>query len=282
MRVALVLLLTAGLASAQLTSAEKKATEAFILSLRDASNGGYRVDANAAPNLRATTGAVRSLGHLAASIPDKITTSMYVGSHFDSKTGAFQEKGGKPDVTITSIGYMASGTLKITLPLGGKDYLHDNAKTFEEVRIGAAGLEALEFKPKWLDEWIKIADAQLNNDGTAGKGDGQARDTASVAAMKLRLGYPVANKSKVIAAILNGQRSDGGWGKAGANASDLESTYRVIRALHLLKQKPKDVKKLNAFLGTCRNTDGGYSVEPRKPSTMSGVYYATAISQWLD
>ena len=75
------------------------------------------------------------------------------------------------------------------------DYLKANASTFEEVRIGAAALDSLPKKPVWIDAWIKLADTQLNNDGTAGKVDGQARDTASVAAMKLRLGYPLANKS---------------------------------------------------------------------------------------
>ena len=79
-----------------------------------------------------------------------------------------------------------------------------------------------------------------------------------------------------------GQRDDGGWGKKGEKSSDIESTYRVMRALMLLKEKPKDVKKLREFIASHRNKDGGYATKPGEKSTMSGVYYNTIITKWLD
>ena len=70
-------------------------------------------------------------------------------------------------------------------------------------------------------------------------------------------------------------------GKAGAKGSDLETTYRVMRAFHLLKEKPKDVAKLKEFISKCRNADGGYGVAPGQPSTVSGTYYAAVVGKWL-
>ena len=75
---------------------------------------------------------------------------------------------------------------------------------------------------------------------------------------------------------------DGGFGEAKAEVSDLGSTYRVMRALMLLKEKPKDVAALRKFVTSCRNSDGGYGVTAGAPSSMSGVYYATIVSKWLD
>ena len=285
----LILLFLPGIASAQLTEAEKKAALEFILPLRDPASGAFKADAKSATSLRATFFAVRIRSLLSTktssvAFPFDGRTAEYVLSCYDAATGGFHEPDGQPDLGITCTGLLAAAALAIPEEKypKGVDYLKANAKSFEDVRMGAAALESLKKKPEWLGDWIKIADAQLNSDGTAGHGDGQARDTASVAAMKLRLGFTLANKAKVAATILSGQRPDGGWGKAGAKGSDLESTYRVMRALHLLKEQPKDAAKINAFLFKCRNADGGYGVEPGNASTLSGVYFASAISKWME
>ena len=82
--------------------------------------------------------------------------------------------------------------------------------------------------------------------------------------------------------LQRGQVADGGWRKRREKASDIESTYRVMRALMLLKAPPKDAKKLREFLAAHRNKDGGYATEPGKASSMSGVYYNSIIAKWLD
>ena len=55
-----------------------------------------------------------------------------------------------------------------------------------------------------------------------------------------------------------------------------------MRALMLLKEKPKDAKKLREFIESHRNKDGGYATKPGDKSSMSGVYYATIVTKWLD
>ncbi|QEL15928.1 prenyltransferase/squalene oxidase repeat-containing protein [Limnoglobus roseus] len=269
-------------ASAQ-TAAEKQATLQYLAGLQDAATGTFKLNAKTPPGLRATSSAVRATRYLGGDLAHKDKITAFVLSCYDPATGGFHELDAKPDVTVTAIGVMAAVELGIPEAKFPKavEYLHANAKTFEDVRIGAAALEALEKKPDWTDAWIKLADAQLNNDGTAGKGDGLARDSASVAAMKLRLGYPLANKAKVIEQIKAGQRPDGAWGKAGAKGGDGETTYRVMRSLMLAKEKPRDAAKLREFFAACRNADGGYGVAPGEPSSVSGVYYQAIVAKWL-
>ena len=83
-----------------------------------------------------------------------------------------------------------------------------------------------------------------------------------------------------VRALLEGQRADGGFSAAGEK-SDLGSTYRVIRALYMLKVKP-DTERLRAFIAKCRNADGGYGVAPGQPSAVSSTYNAAIVSYWLD
>jgi hypothetical protein len=63
--------------------------------------------------------------------------------------------------------------------------------------------------------------------------------------------------------------------------SDLETTYRVMRALHMSKAAPKDVAKLRAFVASCRHADGGYSVKAGGKPNVAGTYYALTILGWL-
>lgn len=265
------------------TPEEKAASLKYLAGLRQES-GSYKSDAKGGPSLRATSSAVRAIKYLGGELPNPTQVKAYVLSCYDLPTGGFAEAGEKPTVLVTSIGIMAAVELGIPeskFPMA-IDFLESEAKTFEDVRIGAAAIESLKAKPKWLDKWNVIASKQLNNDGSAGKGDGRARDTASVVAMKLRLNFPVANKDKIVSMIRASQGTDGGWKKDGAGGSDLETTYRVMRALMLAKERPKNTYKLGEFLKSCRNADGGCGVAPGEPSSASGTYYWAIISKWMD
>jgi hypothetical protein len=84
-----------------------------------------------------------------------------------------------------------------------------------------------------------------------------------------------------VQALKKGQRPDGGFGKEKAETSDLESTYRVLRAFVMLKEEPNDVAALQRFIDKCQNADGGYGVAPGQPSSLSATYYAAITQHWL-
>ncbi len=272
----------------------KLATLKYVASLEHPQGGFYvtpqdpNVDAMPRPSLRATNGAVRAWKYLGgesvgAKFPNKEKHAAFVLSCYDPKTGGFAEPGGKPDVTITSIGVMVAAELGIPREKYAKamDYLKENAKTFEEVRIGAAAVEAWGVKdcPFDLKPWFEVGNRFFDAIKNGQKPVDSARDWGSWTAMHLRLGGKTDGSEST---LTNGQRDDGGWGKAGEKSSDIESTYRVMRALMLLKEKPKDAKKLREFVEAHRNKDGGYATKPGDKSSMSGVYYCAIVSKWLD
>ena len=145
----------------------KKATIKWVLE-QEVPAGGFlvapqppNIDAVPQPSLRATSAAVRTLKYLGAEIPNKDKHAAFVLKCFDPKTGGFAEPGGKPDVATTSIGVMAAVEMDIPKEKFAKamDYLKENAKTFEDVRIGAAAVEAWGVKdcPFKLTEWAIVA-----------------------------------------------------------------------------------------------------------------------------
>ncbi len=274
----------------------KQRTAKWVLE-QEAPDGGFylapqdpKSDAAPKPMLRATNGAVRALKYLGFPLlnTEREKHAAFVLKCYDPKTGAFAEPGGKPDVAITSIGIMAAMELGIPREKFAKamDYLKANAKTFEEVRIGAAAVEAWGVKECPFD--VKAWRAIVAKD-VGGKlppiESGGARVIGSVTAFTLRLGIQQPADTppeRLAAAMSRGQLPDGGWAREGAKDSDVESTYRVMRAFMLLREKPKDVKKLREFVESHRNKDDGYATKPGEKSSMSGVYYATIITHWLD
>jgi hypothetical protein len=88
-------------------------------------------------------------------------------------------------------------------------------------------------------------------------------------------------KAAVAAQLLAGQKSAGGWGKSEQTPSDLDTCYRVMRALKMLGKKP-DTQKLQAFIASCRNPDGGYGLTKGDSSTASATYQALIVLSWLE
>lgn len=267
-------------------------TAKWVLTL-EAPGGGFYLapqdpkdDAKPQPSLRATNGAVRALKYLGFPLlkGEREKHAAFVLKCYDPKTGAFAEPGGKPDVALTSVGVMAAMELGVPKEKIAKamDYLQANAVSFEEVRIAAAAVEAWGVKdcPFKLDEWFKVAAPYAT---AADPKDDSARVVGSAVAMLLRLGQKLPLESSLGASALStNQRDDGGWGRKGEKASDIETTYRVMRALVLLGEPPKDAKKLREFLASHRNADHGYATKPGDKSSMSGVYYCVIVAKWLD
>jgi hypothetical protein len=292
MRRLLFLLLVPAPALAQ-TADEKKAAVQLLTSLQQP-DGGFvagpadpkKPDALPKSSLRATSGAVRAIKYLGGEVPNKDKTLSFVKSCYVADSGAFTDTpGGKAELAATSIGMMAMAALQPDFPLDSSvKHLAQNARTFEERRLAVAGMEAAgQFAPE-VKTWLAEIEKTRNPDGTYGQREGIPRDTGGVAAMILRSGNTLSDEHRkaVLAGLQNGQRPDGGFGRAGASTSDAETTYRVMRAFHLLKEKPRDIARLREFIARHRNADGGYATAPGQPSSVSGTYYAAIIAYWLE
>ncbi len=260
-------------------------TVRYLTKLEDP-KGGFAPAAGAKPGLRATSAAVRALKYNGQKTPHPDAHAAFVVACFDPATGGFADApGGKADVTLTSVGVMAAVGLGVPKERFRKslEYLRANAKTFEEVRLAAGAVEAWGVAdcPFDLAAWVNIGKAHVR--GGVPPGDGAAREVGSAAALILRLGEKVGQQERsALASILrNGQRGDGGWGKAGEKTADLETTYRVTRALVLLAERPASPTGLRAFVAACRNADGGYGVRPGDPSGAGPTYYAAIVLHWL-
>jgi hypothetical protein len=269
-----------------------KQSIAYVQKLQTES-GGFRAQEpkpNApkiAPTLRATSSAVRALKFLGGKVPNKDACVKFVESCWNAEAGAFSDvPKGKPDVFMTAVGLLAVVELKMPIDQyadGASKYLTENAKTFEDVRIAAAGFEAIKKPAPKRDRWFgDILKTPNKEDGSFGQGPGQARDTASAAVTLYRLGSAPPFADHLLKLVKAGQRQNGGWGTGDSEtASDLESTYRVMRYLMMVKARPDNVEGVRSFVAKCRNEDGGYGVAPGRPSSVGGTYFAAIVTHWL-
>ena len=236
-------------------------------------------------SLRATTSAVRALNYFGGDLPNKELAMRFVASCYDPKAGGFSDTpGGRPNVITTAIGMMAVVDLNMPLDKFGKakDYLNDNAKSFEEIRMAAAGFEAIKERSPKQDTWAVEVFKLQNKDGTFGQGPSLARDTGGSAVTLLRLNRIPRAPGIYLQTFRRGRLESGGWGQKDDQVSDLESTYRVMRCYHMMKERPADTDGVRALIARCRNPDGGYSVAPSQASSVSGTYFAAIILYWLD
>lgn len=279
------LLAAAPLARAQ-SEIEKAQTRHYLVGLQSA-DGGFAADAaSPTPTLRATSAAIRALKHFGGEVPRAEEAAKFVLKCRDAATGGFADgPGQKPGVALTATGIIAAVELKIP-PEKYHDaavkYLIERAEDLEDIRMCAAAFEALRTPPPKAKSWLDAVAKSRNKDGTFGEGAGVVRATGGMAGLTLRLGGQLANRDALVAVLKNGQRPDGGYGKAEKPAeSDLETSYRVVRALVLLKEKPADPAKLRALVTKCRNKDGGYGVAPGQASSGPATYYAATLTHWL-
>lgn len=263
------------------TPADLARTAAYLAGFQNP-DGGFGAKAGGASSLGATSSAVRTLKNTGGSIPNVLGAIAYLKTCVHDGTGGFsQTPGGKTDVATTASGLMALADMKIAdeaIVKKAIGFLGNNAKTFEEVRIAVAGLEAVKMKVSESESWGAEIFKDQNADGTFGSGEGKARETGGKAVALLRMGKELEKKDAIIGFLRSAQKKDGGWSKDGGE-SELDTTYRVMRAFWMLKEKP-DIEGLKALVGRCRHTEGGYSVQPGGEATLGGTYYATTILRW--
>ncbi|MFN4260946.1 MAG: prenyltransferase/squalene oxidase repeat-containing protein [Gemmataceae bacterium] len=286
MLVAVVTAFSMSSASAQ-TMPEKQASMNYVRGLL-ADDGGYRAtqDKKEPSNLRATSAALRALHYLGAKDQVAPATRKFVENCFDKSSGGFANRpDGEPDVFTTAVGIMAAVIVdmpKDQFEQATVRYLTEHVQGFDDIRIAVAGLERIQQKSPRSAAWLKDIEKLRHADGTSGMGNGVARDTGGVIVAFLRLGGKLPHPENVLKALRQGQRPDGGFGKGDEKGSDLETSYRVMRAFYMLKQQPADPDALRQFVARCRNADGGYGLTPGQPSNIGPTYFAAIILHWLD
>ncbi len=272
--------LASGVCARGQTPAEFAQSAAFAAAHQN-KDGGFGPKVGEPSSLGSTNSGLRVLKHVGGSVPDILTCIRYVKSCRVQGGGFAPAPGGKPDVVTTAIGLMAASELKIadqTMIQEAIAYLGKNAKSFEEVRMGIAGLEAVAAKSPDFPRWNEQIHAMRNPDGTFGEGPGQAFATGGAAAAILRMGLDLDKREAVAGALRAGQRPDGGWSKDAGN-SDLGSTYRIMRALYMMRERP-DLDRLLGFVARCRQSDGSYASAPGGAGSLAGTYTATIVIRW--
>jgi hypothetical protein len=269
------------------TPADAKATLDFVRSLRV--EGGFRVSESVKePTLRATTAAVRCFKYFGGEIPENIASgaAAFLRTCHDPASGGFADTpGGKADAIATAVGLMLAGELGLKQepfvdPAAA--YLSERAKAYEEIRLAAGGLASVGRTTPKAADWLAELAKSRRADGTYGEETSRVRATGGTAALILRLGGELPERDAVMQLLRNGQGPDGGYPRATGERSDLETTYRVVRALHMLQAKPADEAGLRRFVRSCRQADGGYGVVPLQKSSVAGSYFAGIILHWLE
>jgi pimeloyl-ACP methyl ester carboxylesterase len=280
-----LVVLTVGPAAAPVRAAasEDPVPTARFLAAFQNPDGGFAAKTGDASSLGATSSVIRTLKNVGGSIPDVLASIKYLKSCVDPESGGFAPTpGGKPDVSTTAVGLMAAAEMKFAsdhLINGAIGFFNKNVKTFEEIRIAVAGLEAVKRPSTDFPRWIAEVEKLRNPDGTWGQGPSRAFDTGGASAALLRMGVKLDRTEAVLAAMREGQRPDGGWSK-GDGPSDLSATYRIMRAFYMLKGTP-NLETLRDYIGRCRHSDGGYSSQPDGKADGSGTYYATTVLRWV-
>jgi hypothetical protein len=267
--------------SAPLSPEQREASVAYVLSLQNP-DGGFRGTAAPGPSqLSATTMSLRSLQYFGGKSKNREATLEFAMSCYDPAAGTLADTpGGTPNVRSTAIGLMALADLGAALPEGGKRivaYFDQNAKALPDIYMAVAALDAAGLKAPAAARWISAYEATRNAKDTYGSG---GVDTARAVNTVVRLGGPIKEREAVVRDLKALQRPDGGFSAAGAN-SDLGTTYPVMRAFSLLKEKP-DLPGVVRFVASCRNTDGGYGPRPGEPSTAAATYHAAIVLHWVD
>src|SRR5262249_34444325 len=148
---------------------QAKATVAYLRALQTDIGGFTARAASPAgeksnePSLRATSSTLRALKYFGGEPKNREAAKRFVARCFDKASRVFSDNPGtKPDFTSTAVGLMALVELKMPIDdyrEPAVKYLAANAKTFEDIRIAAAGLEAVGKRPPQADDWVKQVNA---------------------------------------------------------------------------------------------------------------------------
>lgn len=268
-----------GARAAAPTPAELAASRRYLAALRNP-EGGYRPAAAPGPaQLSATVAGLRGLRYLGGTVVGLPAARTFALSCRAGGGPAFAETpGGEPGPRATCMGLMVlaeAGAARDPAAAAAARYLAEQARTPSEVYLAAAALDAARLTRLAPAAWKELFRAARRPDGTYGA---DAAETATAVITLLRLGETLPESPAAHAQLRGMQRPDGGWAPPG-EASDLATTYRILRACRMLQLQP-DLERLRAFVAACRNQDGGYGARPGQPSGAGPTYQAAIVLHW--
>ncbi len=260
-----------------LSTEARDATLRYVASLATA-DGGFRPDASsdAVPSLPSLVTALRARRYLGAAASPDFPRTFLDRCRVD---GGFADRPGQPlSIRATALGLMAAAELKLPADERTERAVRVLARATdgEEIYMAVAALDAAGLTQSAPAAWAIEIDAARQKSGTYGA---SPFATATAVLNLLRLGKPVRNPEAVGGLIVRAQQPDGGFRASDTGASDLRTSYRMMRALSMLRTAP-DLPRLTAFVSACRNADGGYGLQPGKPSELGATYYAAIILHW--
>lgn len=252
-------------------------------------DGGFAAEKGGPSNIGSTNAAIRSIKHVGGAIPDVLKVTKFVRACFvpdGNGGGSFAPApGGKPDMRSTFMAMLAWGDLKLE---NGPEVaaalksLADSAKQYEDVRLTIAAYEAVGVKDEAVfDRFVAQYEAMANPDGLFGTAQNGPMMTGGTIAAFLRMGRPVTPERRAKAAefLLKAQNDDGGWSPTVGGKSDLGASYRIMRALFMMKARP-DLEKLRGFIAERRTESGLYAPAPGQPGDLANTYTATILLWW--
>jgi hypothetical protein len=256
------------------------ATVRYLQSLQN-EDGGFRPSAAAGPSqLGSVTSSLRALKYQGGDLKHKSATLKFVRDCFDAASGGYADTpGGEVKPRFTAMGLMALAELKAVQKKqaeAARDYLNAKASDEDEIYLAAAAMEATKMRIPRAAMWIANLNAERRPDGAYGS----PYRTATAVITIIRLGGAVTDRGAVLASLKSAQRPDGGFSAMG-DASDLPTTYRMVRAFYMLRERP-DLPRLREFVAQCRNADGGYGPSPGQPSTGAATYNASIVLHWAE
>jgi poly(3-hydroxybutyrate) depolymerase len=262
------------------TPAEMAQTAAYAAAHQN-KDGGFAPKVGQPSSVGTTHSALKILKHVGGSVPDVLACVDYVKSCRVPGGGFAQTPGGKPDVVTTALGLMAATELKINDPEMIREavaFLGKNARSFEEVRMSAASLEAIGVYSPDAPRWYRQIQGMRNPENSFGNGAAAPFATGGAAAAILRMGMPLEHRDAIVKTIKAGQRPEGAWSKDDG-PPDLSSSYRIMRAMFMMRERP-DIDRLLAYVDRCRKSDGSYSNTPDGEGNLGGTYLGSILVYW--
>lgn len=82
--------------------------------------------------------------------------------------------------------------------------------------------------------------------------------------------------------VKSAQNTDGGFGVAPNQPSNMQATYFAVRSLYLLNQRPKDIEKAIKWVASHQKEDGGFAGSLSTSSDLLFTYYSISSIIMLD